>query len=110
MTLLLFVLLACGAPSTDGKPASAPAAAAVPVPAATTPAPIDPACVQKADAADGATDGVVHKCAGCTLLMEGDPAHASTHGGVTLHSCSPGCKERLDADPGAVLAKACATR
>ncbi len=106
MTAILVLLLACGGPAVEGAPTPAPVA----TPVATTPTPIDPACVQKADAADGAADGVVHKCAGCTLLMEGDPAQASTHGGVTLHSCSSGCKERLDADPGAVLAKACATR
>ena len=106
MTAIFLVLLACGGAATDAASTSVPAAA----PVAVATAPIDPSCVQKADAADGATDGVVHKCAACTLLMDGDPAQASTHGGVTLHSCSPGCKERLDADPGAVLAKACATR
>jgi hypothetical protein len=104
MILALTILFACS-PSTPEASAPGPAnAPAAPV------ATIDPACVAKADAADGATDGVVQKCAGCTLLMDGDPAHASTHGGATFHSCSDGCKARLDADPGAVLAKACAMR
>jgi YHS domain-containing protein len=109
-SLSLSLLLACGggapaAPEAAAPVASAPAPATAP---AAAPTPLEAACVEKADAADGTADKVVHKCAGCGLAMAGSAEHASSHEGVTFHSCSEGCKGKLDADPGGLLAKACA--
>ena len=108
--LVLSFLVACGGAPEPSMTAATPAAttSTAPTPAAApAPAVLDAACLEQADARDGATDKVVHKCAGCGLGMEGDPAFASTHGGMTFHSCSDGCKMRLDADPAGVLASAC---
>jgi hypothetical protein len=98
----LFPLLlgACG-----DKTAATGAADATP--AAATATPPDPACLAKADAADGAVDKVVHKCPSCGLAMDGKAEHASRIAGYELHSCSAGCKSGLEADPGGVLAAAC---
>ncbi len=118
-TLILSLFLACATEPAAPAAASAEAAAAPAAPAATDAtaaagaapaAALDAACLDKADLADGTADKVSHKCAGCTLLMDGSEAHASAHGGVTFHSCSDGCKGRLDADPAGVLALACAKR
>lgn len=116
-TLILSLFLACAtetpaeAPAAAAPAVEAPAAAPALTATAEGGAPaLDAACVDKADLADGTADKVAHKCAGCTLLMDGKAEHASTHGGVTFHSCSDGCKGRLDADPVGVLALACAKR
>jgi hypothetical protein len=95
--LLLGAASACG-----GK--SDPAADAPLATAATAP---DPACLAKADAADGAVDKVVHKCPACGLAMDGKAEHASQIAGYALHSCSAGCKAALDQDPAGVLGQAC---
>jgi hypothetical protein len=73
------------------------------------PTPVDAACVAKADAVDGAEDHVGHKCPNCSLHMDGKPEFASTVNGTVFHSCSTGCKGYLEADPGKVLARACAS-
>jgi len=56
-----------------------------------------------ADAADGAKDHIVAKCAVCDLAMEGTPEHVSRYAGYELHFCSQECKETFDHDPHAVL-------
>ncbi len=105
---VLSFLVACGGASEPAMTATTPAATTSTAPApAAAPSALDAACLDQADARDGATDKVVHKCAGCGLGMDGDAAFASTHGGMTFHSCSDGCKMRLDADPAGVLASAC---
>jgi YHS domain-containing protein len=63
------------------------------------------AVLAKADAADGAVDTVVSKCAVCSLAMEGDAAYSSTYAGYTFHLCSAHCKETFDHDPAKVLAR-----
>ncbi len=105
---VLSFLVACGGASEPAMTATTPAATTSTAPApAAAPSALDAACLDQADARDGATDKVVHKCAGCRLATAGAPAFASTHGGMTFHSCSDGCKMRLDADPAGVLASAC---
>jgi hypothetical protein len=96
LTLLLVLpLAACG---DKGKTdVAAPTAARAP----------DPACLAKADAADGAADKVVHKCPSCGLAMDGKAEHASQIAGYALHSCSAGCKTALEGDPAGVLEAAC---
>lgn len=86
------------APATDAA-AAAPAAtdaAAAPVDAATL-----TAILATADAADGTTDMVVAKCAGCKLGMDGKAENSLQAHGYTLHFCSPECKSlnepKLDA-------------
>jgi YHS domain-containing protein len=59
--------------------------------------------LEAADAADGAKDHVVAKCAVCGLGMDGKPEHASRYAGYELHFCSDECKETFDHDPSAVL-------
>ncbi|MEZ4322555.1 MAG: hypothetical protein R3F61_34125 [Myxococcota bacterium] len=69
--------------------------------ACNTPAPEAPShtsVLQKADARDGSEDHVVGQCAGCSLAMSGDPAHAVQHEGYTLHFCSETCKSGFEAD------------
>jgi YHS domain-containing protein len=77
-----------------GQPASAPEVA-VQV--------SDDARLAAADAADGATDHVVSKCATCRLGMDGVPAHTVSYAGYELHFCSAECKEAFEKDPGAVI-------
>lgn len=103
--LLSFVALAilsaaCGGDKTATPPAppqaaAAPAPAAVPAPAP-APAAADVASLQAilatADAADGTTDMVVSKCAGCRLGMDGKADHSLQAHGYTLHFCSDTCK------------------
>ncbi len=58
-----------------------------------------------ADAADGTEDKVVHKCAGCSLGMDGNKAHTITHQGYELHMCSAACKSKYEKDLPSNLAK-----
>jgi hypothetical protein len=51
-----------------------------------------------ADLADGTEDKIVHKCAGCSLAMAGNPAHAIATRGYTLHMCSAACKANYEGD------------
>jgi hypothetical protein len=101
--LFLLLVLACSSEVTAPAASAAPTAVVRPQgPPPTT------ACLDKIDHADGATDHVVHKCANCVLVMDGDPKHASSVAGYTFHSCSDTCKGALDANPGEVVARACA--
>lgn len=58
-----------------------------------------------ADAADGATDNVVSKCATCALRMDGSAENELKLEGYTLHFCSAHCKETCAKDPLKVLPK-----
>ncbi|RME39988.1 MAG: hypothetical protein D6788_04345 [Planctomycetota bacterium] len=67
--------------------------------------PSDPKVIERvraklveADAADGATDKVVSKCAGCSLRMDGSDEYALTAHGFTLHFCSEECRDRFHKD------------
>ena len=59
--------------------------------------------LRTADAADGANDRVVAKCAVCKLAMEGTTEHVSRYAGYELRFCSAECKETFDHDPHAAL-------
>jgi len=79
-----------------GKPAAAAPTGNTP------PAPISAELVAKlakADAVDGKTDKVVHKCAGCALGMDGSPAHSLQVQDYTMHFCKEGCLAPFKADP-----------
>lgn len=112
---LLLLAVACGGADAGGKPAAngpTPTAAAASGAAAggdkaTAKAEVDPACLEHADAADGATDKVVHKCPNCGLGMDGKAEHATQIAGYELHSCSEGCKASLEKNPAGVLARSC---
>ncbi len=124
------VALACGGTSQEA-PAPAPQAAAAPAPApapapveaapvatdavatdaaaaATPAAPMDAAAAEAilvtADAADGTTDKVVSKCAGCKLGMAGHADHAVQAHGYTLHFCSAECKAKAEGSMDATIA------
>jgi hypothetical protein len=75
---------------------------AAPAPAAMGPELM--AKLAKADTADGTTDKIVHKCAGCALGMDGKADHAVKVGEYTLHLCD-GCWAGGKADGMAMAAK-----
>ena len=52
----------------------------------------------KADLADGLEDKVATQCAGCSLAMDGDPAHTIEVDGYSLHMCAGACKDSFEAD------------
>jgi hypothetical protein len=83
-TLILTVLLACGAQAEKAKTAPA----------------VDPAKVQaglkKGDLADGSEDKIVHLCAGCALGMDGSADNPIEKDGYTLHMCSAMCKANYE--------------
>jgi len=82
-----------------------PATVAPVVPAAPAPVTADMvAKLVKADAADGKTDKVVEKCAGCALGMAGNAAKSVKAGEYTLHLCDH-CYETGKADPMKCVAK-----
>jgi hypothetical protein len=88
----------CGDSPATPKPT--PAA----VPAAPTPEVL--ARLAEADAADGKVDKVVHKCAGCSLHMDGLDDKKLMVGDYEMHFCKDGCLEPFQRDPnGQVLAK-----
>lgn len=61
----------------------------------------DPAVVAKltaADALDGTVDGVVSRCAGCSLGMDGSDKHALTVGAHKMHFCSDHCRSTFAKD------------
>lgn len=45
-----------------------------------------------ADQVDGTRDNVVHKCPGCSLLMDGSTEHAMHVAGYEIQFCSETCK------------------
>lgn len=107
MTLMFVALMACGNSASQAPvQALAPAAdmPATPAPKSTSSAPVhDPVKVAEAlklaDLADGTEDKIAHKCAGCALSMDGDPAHTLDVNGTTLHLCASMCKEHFSKDP-----------
>jgi hypothetical protein len=110
---LVFFLVACAAqpvtsPAPDVAPAAAPADVA-PAAVATdgSAAAPDDACLAHADAFDGAADHVIGRCPNCGLGMDGKAEFSTTFGAYTARSCSASCKDALDADPAAVIARSC---
>lgn len=53
----------------------------------------------KADAKDGAVDKVVHKCAGCSLGMDGDAKFELKVQDYAMHFCKQECLGRFQGDP-----------
>lgn len=92
--LVLFVFVFA---ASCTKESAAPAPAAPPPAAAVTPEML--AVLAKADAKDGATDKVVHRCAGCALGMDGKPEFALKVQDYTMHFCKAGCLEPFQGDP-----------
>lgn len=56
------------------------------------------AILARADAADGTSDKVVSKCAGCSLVMNGKAEHDLKAHGYTLHFCSGMCRDGFAKD------------
>ena len=79
--LPLLFLAGCttDAPKEDDNSAVKPATAAM------------TAKLALADAVDGTTDKVVHKCAGCSLGMDGKKDMALTVGDYEMHFCQDAC-------------------
>ncbi|MBZ0150086.1 MAG: hypothetical protein K8J09_01040 [Planctomycetes bacterium] len=96
---LLLVAALLGACSAKTETTKTPA---TPKPVAEVSAAIA-AKLEKADAADGKADKVVHKCAGCSLHMDGKTEHAVAVGSYTLHFCDH-CEDKV-ADPLPVVEK-----
>ena len=65
----------------------------------------DDARLAAADAADGATDHVVSKCATCRLGMDGVAQYSARYAGYELRFCSAECKQTFEQDPVAVIRK-----
>lgn len=57
------------------------------------------AVLEQADAKDGTVDMIVHKCAGCSLGMDGMADHSLKVGGYTMHFCMTACLARFEGDP-----------
>ena len=93
--LCLFVLAACAcgsdSPETEA-PEKVDNAAMV-------------AALEKADLADNTQDKIVHRCAGCALMMDGKEAHTIEVEGYALHMCSAQCKASFEKDIPGNLAK-----
>ena len=87
---------ACGETSASPKSATPPAAPTAEVLAR----------LAKADAADGKVDKVVHKCAGCSLHMDGLADKKLMVGDYEMHFCKDGCLTPFAKDPNQeILAK-----
>lgn len=113
---LLFLLACASTPSAPDAPPAPPVTAATtapdapPVTAATTgpaSASVDPACLAAVDGKDGTVDKVIARCPNCGLTMDGKAEFSTTLDGYEAHSCSAHCKEALEAEPAAVLARSC---
>jgi len=67
------------------------------VPSSPAATPVDPAALSaklaQADLVDGASDHVVARCPGCSLVMKGSAEHSVEVAGYSLHFCSEVCKE-----------------
>lgn len=89
---LLLAFAACGGSDTAVvTPPTKPAAT-----------PIGPevlAVLAKADAKDGSVDHVVHKCAGCSLGMDGENTFPLKVQDYTMHFCKQGCLDKFQPDP-----------
>jgi hypothetical protein len=92
-TSICLFLVACSAESkpTDAAKSAAPGAAA---PAAAEIA----TKLAAADAKDGKVDKVVHKCAGCSLGMDGEEKWSLPVEGYTMHFCKQACFDRFKND------------
>lgn len=82
-------------------------------PDAKTPPPVAPVALAEEvtarlaqfDAKDGTVDKVVHRCAGCSLGMDGEDKWPLTVGDYTMHFCKQGCLDKFAKDPApAILA------
>ncbi len=106
MTTLIALFFACGgdSPTSEAPPPAAPPPAVSATEITLTNAAAI-AVLPAADAADGAVDKVVHRCASCGLGMEGDAAHSSQVHGYEFHSCSASCKDSLESDADGVVGR-----
>jgi len=62
----------------------------------------NPAVVAKlaaADSLDGKVDGVISRCGGYALHMDGSPTHTLTVGKYTMQFCSRRCRSGFASDP-----------
>lgn len=87
------VLAACShetKPKETIKPAAPAAAAPTAAEIATK--------LAAADAKDGKVDKVVHKCAGCSLGMDGEEKWSLPVEGYTMHFCNQACFDRFKND------------
>ena len=109
LTLVLFFACANADPQ-DAETLPAAETEQVTTEVAAEPAPVEAApeteeatgnaaILAKADAADGVEDKVVSKCSMCSLGMDGDASHTTTHEGYELHFCSNSCKKSFEKDP-----------
>jgi hypothetical protein len=101
-TFLLFA--ACTA---ESKPADAPAQNAPAPAAAPSLSPITEetlAKLAKADAKDGSVDKVVHRCAGCSLGMDGEAKWPLQVQDYMMHFCKQACLDRYAKDPAKAIA------
>lgn len=97
--MLALCATGCFSNSTpEGEEAGAEAAAVSQQSEDPVVAPDRTAALTKADLADGVEDKVAHKCAGCALAMDGDPAHVIEVDGYRLNMCAGECKTHFEED------------
>lgn len=101
--LIIGMAVGCEKKTPDGNPPSAQTGAAR---ASTDDDPGGAeveARLARADAADGAADKIIRKCASCSLAMDGTPEHALTAHGYTMQFCSDHCRDRFADDTDAAI-------
>lgn len=104
LALSLFAFAACTkeAPPAGNQNATPPAETPA-APAAVSAEVV--ARLEQFDAKDGAVDKVVHKCAGCSLGMDGEDKWPLKVADYTMHFCKQGCLDKFSKDPApAILA------
>lgn len=102
LTLSLFAFVAC----TAETPPQGGASGAAPSESPSTPPAVSAEVVARLDefdAKDGAVDKVVHKCAGCSLGMDGEDKWPLKVADYTMHFCKQGCLDKFSKDPGTAI-------
>jgi len=92
-------LTGCRKEETPTDTPKAVSATKAPVAAVAETPPAVTAMLAKADAADGTTDKIVSKCAGCALRMDGSEAHEFSVSGYKMRFCSEVCQDGFEKDP-----------
>ncbi len=97
-TFLLFMFMACEENQPVLSETVSPPLSSVPAAASefATVSDTARAGLEAGDRADGVADHVVEMCAGCSLVMEGSPAHIIEHADYQLHMCSADCKTHFE--------------
>ena len=106
-SVAIATFLSFAACSAETKPTPAPGQDAPAPAAAANLSPITEetlAKLAKADAKDGSVDKVVHRCAGCSLGMDGEAKWPLQVQDYMMHFCKQACLDRYAKDPAKAIA------